>query len=488
MALALRKSGPLVQPSRLPLLQGSEPPRALRTLAKIIDGNLCHRCGSCVGICPTSVLSLDSEEYPQVTNLSACTDCDLCVKVCPGDEYDVASIAKQMFGFLPDVRDMHGHFTDAYLTYANDQNIRMRSTSGGLITGLLVSMLERGEIDGAVVIASHDTERWKGVPKIARTRDELIAATKSKYAIAPTNAVFQEIREVPGRYALVGLPCQIHGFHKAARLDRRIRERVVVTIGLFCHAAVEHEPMREIWAGIEEPKANITQFISRIGKHPGTPHVVLKDGSLQPVYFPKAKKYRPSSLEILNILYRLYTPPRCLTCYDSTAEFADIAVGDPWMSPPDDTINFTDGYSFALARTKRGETALRNAEQVKAITLIRLTPAHARSSNTMMGREKRLRAFRVIETARRLGRPIPNYGFTSPQPTGWHSVLTEMNMFSHFFCFVSWGRRTILRLALSPLGYSLLWLNFQKRTLRNWLRDAKFAAKRRATGKSGVIP
>jgi coenzyme F420 hydrogenase subunit beta len=432
-----------------------------------------------VGICPTNVLGLDREEFPIVKNLSACTDCDLCVKVCPGDEFNVEKVAKSMFGFVPDFRDMHGHFEQAYLGYANNSKLRENSTSGGLVTGLLLDLLERGEIDGALVVASDDTERWKGKPIIARTKEELLSSTKSKYAIAPTNVVFSEIRETEGRYAIVGLPCQIHGFHKAAELDRRLKERVVLTIGIFCHAAVEHEPMRHIWESIDTDKAKIKQFISRVGKHPGTPHVVLEDGSMKPVYFPKANGYRPSSMEMINILYRLYTPPRCLTCYDSTSEFADIAVGDPWMAPPDDVTDFYDGFSFALGRTKRGMEILRSSQANGSIVLQELSREHAKTSNTLMGEEKRLRAWRVIETLRRQGKPIPDYGFETPTTSGVELIRTELNMFSHIFCFAKKWRLSVLKFVLSPVGYRLLWLNNKKRRFRNWRRDTAAWLKRR---------
>jgi len=138
--LALRNEGPLVQPFGWPMTPKIDPPRALKTLAQIIDNDLCHRCGSCVGICPTNVLGLDKDEYPVVKNLSACTDCDLCVKVCPGDDFDAPSVARQLFGELPDVHDMHGHFEAAYLAHATAANIREASTSGGLVTGLLIDL------------------------------------------------------------------------------------------------------------------------------------------------------------------------------------------------------------------------------------------------------------------------------------------------------------------------------------------------------------
>lgn len=247
---SLRAPSPFLEPARWPPNESREQPRALRGLAQIVDGGLCHRCGSCVGICPTSVLGLSDQEYPQIQNLSACTDCDLCVKVCPGDEFDYERIAQEQFGTSLDITDTHGVYQQAVLSYATHPTLREHSTSGGLVTGILLDLLERGEIDGAVVISSDEEHLWKGKPIIARTKEAILSATKSKYAISPTNSVFKEILEVPGRYALVGLPCQIHGYHKAAELDDRLKERIVLTIGLFCHAAIEHEAFEIIWESL----------------------------------------------------------------------------------------------------------------------------------------------------------------------------------------------------------------------------------------------
>ena len=375
---------------------------------------------------------------------------------------------------------MHGHFEGAYLAYSNIPEIRQRSTSGGLVTGLLMGLLRRGEIDGAVVIAADENVPWKGKPIVARTPEEILAATKSKYAISPTNSVFKEILAIDGKYAIVGLPCQIHGFHNAARLDRRLRDRVVVTIGLFCHAAVEHQPFEWLWENtLGDAKGRVTRFVSRIGKHPGTPHVFLKDGTSRPLYFPKAKGYRPSSMEILNILYRLYTPPRCLTCYDSTAEFADIAVGDPWLPPPSDEINFYDGYSFVLARTKKAQNLLNETVQAGEMKLVPLAREIAKTSNVMMGHEKRYRAFRVIETMRRQGRAVPNYHLPTPKASGKHFLKTEIHMLSHIFCYLPWARKYVLRATFSPIGYTLLWLNHQRREFRYWRRVRWFKLKQR---------
>lgn len=461
-------------------------PRALRSLARIIESGLCHRCGTCIGICPTGVLGRSSEEYPIVTNFSACTDCDLCVKTCPGDEFEVVEFQRNLFGQELSETNTHGVFKEGVLAYAVDPKIREGSTSGGLITGMLLDLLASREIDGALLIVSDDKELWKGRPIIARTPDEIRSAMKSKYAISPTNAALAEIKEIPGRYALVGLPCQIHGFRKAAELDSRLKERVVLTFGLFCHAAIEHEGMRTVYESLGELRGRVKKFVSRIGKHPGTPYVELDDGSLVPVYFPKARGYRPTSIEVINVLYRLFTPERCLTCFDATSEFADIAVGDPWMAPPDKSVNFYEGWSFALVRTAAGQQAFQRSVDRGAIVSHSLTTRETLACNSIMATEKRWRSFRVIETLKRQGRSVPSYfGFEHrfPRHSGRQFIETELHMLSHVFCYLPQYRKVVLKFFLGPLGYGLFYLNSLRRALRNLIRDSKESLRRRLWGR-----
>ncbi|HMO02732.1 MAG TPA: Coenzyme F420 hydrogenase/dehydrogenase, beta subunit C-terminal domain [Oligoflexia bacterium] len=451
-------------------------PRALRGLARIIDGGLCHRCGTCIGICPTKVLAKDQEDYPYVQNLSACTDCDLCVKVCPGDEFDFKRNHQRVFGEAGEIADTHGHFSEASIAYASDPQIQQRSTSGGLVTAILLYLIESRKIDGALVIVSDEEELWRGKPLIARNREQILAAMKSKYAISPTNELFSEIRSMPGKYAIVGLPCQIHGFRKAVELDKRLAERIVLAIGLFCHAAIEHDALRIIWDSLGEYKERAISYISRVGKHPGTPHIQLDDGSLRPVYFPEKKWYRPTSMEIINIVYRLYTPKRCLTCFDALAEFADIAIGDPWLAPPHNGVDFSKGWSFALIRTKIGEKIYKDALQAGYFAEEKITKREALACNTMMAGEKRHRAFRSIETLKRQGKPIPAYGefgFSLPSQSGIQFVKTEIHMLTHVFCYLPKLRAPVLKFFLSNWGYIPLWLNHKRRYLRTFLRDQK---------------
>lgn len=482
----LRGATAFSDPMPWPPIESADPPRALRGLARIINNGLCHRCGSCVGICPTDVLGLDDAEYPRIKNLSVCTDCDLCAKVCPGDEFNYEHLHEQMFEQKPSLLETHGHYQSAVLAHAEDPSVREGSSSGGLVTAILLQMLESGDIDGAVVIAADENKLWKGRPIVARSREEILGAMKSKYAITPTNTVFSELLQIPGRYALVGLPCQIHGYVKAAELDARLKERVVLTIGLYCHAAIEHEAFEVIWNELGETADAATRFISRLGKHPGTPHIELEDGSMIPVYFGNKKGYRPSSMEVINILYRLYTPERCLTCFDALAEFADISVGDPWMPPPADDVKFYEGWSFALIRSDRGKQVMKRCASLGQITTRSVPRYLAQDCNKHMATEKRWRAFRMIETHRRQGKSIPSYGDPFqhfPKANGVRFFRIEGNILSHAFCFLPRWRKRVLEFCLGNGGYVLLWLNNKRRRFKFWIRDARARVRRKKHGR-----
>jgi coenzyme F420 hydrogenase subunit beta len=453
---------------------GSDPPRALRGLAQIINNGLCHRCGSCVGICPTKVLTVDEQEYPKITNLSACTDCDLCAKVCPGDEFNYEDYFKKQFDTPANYQSTQGYTKETVLAHACDPVTRENSSSGGLVTALLIDLLENKQIDGALVITADDEKLWKGKPTIARDRESLIKSMKSKYAITATNSLFSEILSTPGKYAIVGLPCQIHGYIKAAELDNRLKERVVLTIGLYCHAAIEHEAYETIWETLGDKTQNAKRFISRVGKHPGAPHLELSDGTLYPVYFGYKNGYKPSSMEVINVLYRIYTPERCLTCFDALAEFADISVGDPWMPRPNKDISFYDGWSFAFVRTSRGQEIMRKARERKAINTQTVPEYMANLCNRSMSTEKRHRAFRFIETHRRQGKSIPSYGdpFQAfPKNKGFKFILTEISLLTHILCFIPKWRKPALKFCLGNGGYYLFWLNNKRRRVKKTLRE-----------------
>ena len=74
----------------------------------------------------------------------------------------------------------------------------------------------------------------RAVGVVCRTPHEVAACRGSKYNVVPVNSLLRHVLDEPGRYILVGLPCHIQGLRLAQRRSRRLRERVVLSLGIFC--------------------------------------------------------------------------------------------------------------------------------------------------------------------------------------------------------------------------------------------------------------
>jgi len=182
-------------------------------------------------------MNIDDNEqiYEPHIQLEKCNVCGICYSACPGHSVDFKTLNTTIFGKEPEDIIL-GNYLDCNVGHATDPDIRYQSASGGIVTGLLVYALEHGIIDGALVTRMSKDHPLEPEPFIARTRDEIIEASRSKYCPVPTNTVIREIlRSSEGeRFAVVGLPCHIHGIRKAESLNEKLKDKIVLHIGLFC--------------------------------------------------------------------------------------------------------------------------------------------------------------------------------------------------------------------------------------------------------------
>ncbi len=55
----------------------------MASLHFVVNEDLCYGCGACIGLCPTSALSM--EGLLALIEQSQCTYCELCLPSCPVD-------------------------------------------------------------------------------------------------------------------------------------------------------------------------------------------------------------------------------------------------------------------------------------------------------------------------------------------------------------------------------------------------------------------
>ena len=130
-----------------------------------------------------------------------------------------------------------GHFFNCYIGYATDVDIRYNSSSGGLITQLLIFALENKIIDGAIVTKMKKDNPLEPETFIARTKKDIIESSKSKYCPVPLNIVLREIinSKEDEKFAIVGLPCHINGIINAEKINKKLKDKIIIKFGIFCN-------------------------------------------------------------------------------------------------------------------------------------------------------------------------------------------------------------------------------------------------------------
>ena len=210
------------------------------TIAQVVKDGLCTGCGTCIALCPNESIKLTINEkkgiYVPELNEEKCNNCGICYEVFPGHEVDFNQLNLEIFGKEPeDV--LIGNYLNCYVGHSTNYNIRYNSASGGLVTALLIFALEEGVIDGALVTRMKRDNPLEPEPFIARSKAEIIEASKSKYCPVPANVVLNEIlnSNEGEKFAVVRLPCHIHGIRKAEQINKKLREKIVLHLGIFCN-------------------------------------------------------------------------------------------------------------------------------------------------------------------------------------------------------------------------------------------------------------
>jgi len=183
----------------------------------------CCQCGTCVAVCKFSAIKmlLDKQRgiYIPCFEDGRCFQCFDCLDVCPSlsSIFDVKCSESTLSYYI-------GEFKGVYIAHSTNPCIRFNSASGGLVTSLLTYALKKGIINGALVTRMRKDAPLEPEPFIARTTDEIIEASGSKYCPVPVNVALKVILNNEGRYAYVGLPCQLWGLKKAIRKYPILRE------------------------------------------------------------------------------------------------------------------------------------------------------------------------------------------------------------------------------------------------------------------------
>ena len=175
-------------------------------MINIQDKSECCGCHACYNICPTGAITMEEDEkgfkYP-VINIEKCINCGACEKVCPILKKNI--IEKQ-------------DFPKAYACKNKNDQIRMKSSSGGIFTLIAKAILE---LDG-IVFGAEFNDEYNVIHSYVNNEVNLSKFRGSKYLQSTIGDTYKKAKEFldSGRYVLfTGTPCQIEGLKTYLRKD-----------------------------------------------------------------------------------------------------------------------------------------------------------------------------------------------------------------------------------------------------------------------------
>ena len=209
---------------------------------------------------------------------------------------------------------------------------------GGLASTLLVSGIESGSFDAAIVVTRR--KGYDAEAAIAGNRNDVIAARGTKYLRVRTTPKLKELTSKGiKKIAIIGTPCEVLTARKIQQtIKRETPDAKIAIIGLFCMEAFNRDKLREEIArllAVDIDKSDKTQIRKGV--------FTVKIGE---------KEYSCKVKELNNAVEKA-----CHCCKDFSARLADISIG---------SVGAPKGYSTVVVRSKTGEELLKNMKTTKA--------------------------------------------------------------------------------------------------------------------------
>lgn len=297
----------------------------------------CTGCRACESRCAFNSITMreDTEGflYPQI-NQKTCTQCGLCAKACP---------------VLNDPAFQKLSEPGVYACWSQDEDIRGKSSSGGVFSLLAKGVLEKG---GVVFGAAFD-DHFRVHHTYIENYSDIDSLRRSKYVQSDTGKSFKEAEAFlrDGRCVLyVGTPCQVAGLNSYLRKPYE----KLLTCNFVCYGV----PSPKVWKSylnyrMADKKVKAVSFRDKekSGWRNYTMRMDYADGS-------SYKMLANQDAYFIGFGRNLFSRPSCFDCrfrYQNTK--SDITLADFWGIDKLSGIDVSDdkGVSLVLTNTQKGE-------------------------------------------------------------------------------------------------------------------------------------
>ncbi len=380
---------------------------------EVITSGLCTGCSACVIACPHDVIGYEHKEggyrpfhLEDELGPADCTHgqkgCTSCTRACPRFRDWEPTADEHLFGRTREIEEISGISEEVLLVRAADDAVHEAGQDGGLVSAILIWLLEEGYIDGALVSGLEgDGSSWRAKPTVAATPEEVLATAGSRYTYSANWLAYDEAKERGlTKLALVGMGCQTSSPPVMwSRKIGKVGKPILFNIGLLCSKTFDDRIFEELFeAKYGIPRATIKKVnikgVFQIWTHDGEYHEVpLKE-------------------------CHAWTREGCNHCPDFAAQHADISTGG---------IGKFNDWTLTVVRTPLGKAVMDRL--VAAGRVITKSAEEDPAAVALMDRLARNSRNRWPETAiaypKRMPPPPPKKPKAAPKPEGEAPAAAE---------------------------------------------------------------
>lgn len=330
----------------------------------VCKSKMCAGCMACIDACPVNAIQLNDKLsfYDSVIDIDKCINCGICTKVCP-NMHEVEK--KEPISW--------------YQGWANDIQIRIKGSSGGVATAIACGFLEQG---GVCCLCSIEQETIGF--HIIDDNANIKFASGSKYVKSSPKGIYKKIRKLisEGKKVLfVGLPCQCAALHNYIG-----KSELLYMVDLICHGTPSPKLLEKFLNEQSYKPEEIKELKFRekldFGIYVNKNRVV-----------PKSVRDKYTHLFLNSVDYT----ENCYSCkYADIRRVSDVTLGDAWSSELHEETS--RGVSFVMCQTEKGEYLLECANlHLEEIDLQREIEMNHQLSYPSRMHPKRKQFFRELE-------------------------------------------------------------------------------------------
>lgn len=308
----------------------------------VLKKNECSGCTACYSSCPTGAISMvpDYEGflYPFIDN-DKCILCGKCLKVCR------------------DVK-VYDEPQRIYACWSKDDNIRARSSSGGIFSHLAEYVIVNG--GGYVCACGYSDDVTECLHKIINSVDQLDDLRRAKFVQSKKYDVFSQVKrllEQGNEVLFCGTPCEVGGLKQylLKHYDN------LITCDIICGCVSSPEVYKTYIEFLNQKYHSKAFSVNFKDKRAGW------RGKAIAVKFESGQEYYNSILDddyCVSFHSRYNIRPSCFNCkYRSLKRVSDFTLGDFWaIEKYNENFDDNKGTSFVLVNTDKAYKILQRLD------------------------------------------------------------------------------------------------------------------------------